>query len=114
VKGLFLDDIRDPSTPNRGICYPKGVGWEVVRTSYEFVQKIKSEEYDIISFDHYLSDDDPSNGEECFKHFIFECFFSGKTTLPQIVFHTADRSKREELKELLVDYSTEHGLKLHD
>jgi hypothetical protein len=114
VKGLFLDDIRDPSTPNRGICYPEGVEWEVVRTSFEFVQKIKSEEYDIISFDHYLSDDDPSNGEECFKHFIFESICEGNIVLPKIVFHTADRGKREDLKKQLVIYSEIYGLKLHD
>jgi hypothetical protein len=114
VKGLFLDDIRDPSTPNRGICYPEGVEWEVVRNSRAFVEKIESEEYDIISFDHYLSSDDPSNGEECFKHFIFESVCGDKTVLPKIVFHTADKVKREDLKEQLVNYSEIYGLKLHD
>ena len=48
---LFIDDMRDPPE-----------GWDLARSSEEAIDKIHSNRYDVISFDHDLGDADKLSG----------------------------------------------------
>ncbi len=54
LKGLFLDDLRNPKEVT-WIDYPTNVQWDVVRTPSEFIKNIDETKYDVISFDHDLA-----------------------------------------------------------
>ena len=55
IKGLFLDDIRNPRSNRLGL---KDICWDIVRSYDEFVSYITNCEVlpEIITFDHDLSD----------------------------------------------------------
>lgn len=51
IKGLFLDDERNPQDVT-WVKYPDNVEWTIVRTYQEFFEVFRNEEFDIITFDH--------------------------------------------------------------
>ena len=57
MKGLFLDDERNPSDV-KWVNYinREDIEWKVVRTYNEFVDAIRYESFDCYSFDHDLQD----------------------------------------------------------
>ena len=54
MKGLFLDDERNPSEVV-WINYPTNLAWTVVRTYSEFCDELENG-YDVYSFDHDIQD----------------------------------------------------------
>lgn len=54
LKGLFLDDERNPSDVT-WISYPTDISWTVVRTYKEFCNTLE-DGYDVYSFDHDIQD----------------------------------------------------------
>lgn len=55
MKGLFLDDERNPEDVT-WIKYPEGIEWIVVRNSEELSDYMHDMSFDIYSFDHDLQD----------------------------------------------------------
>ena len=57
MKGLFLDDERNPSDVTWVNYYDSdNIQWKVVRTYNEFVEAINTDSFDCYSFDHDLQD----------------------------------------------------------
>lgn len=54
LKGLFLDDERNPEDVS-WIPYPSNIEWTVVRTYSEFCDTLE-DGYDVYSFDHDIQD----------------------------------------------------------
>lgn len=64
MKGLFLDDERNPQDVT-WVDYPQGIEWRVVRTFDAFVAALEENgvAFELISFDHDLQDFDASGVE---------------------------------------------------
>ena len=57
MKGLFLDDERNPSDVTWvNYVNKEDIEWTVVRTYNEFVNAISADNFDCYSFDHDLQD----------------------------------------------------------
>lgn len=75
-KGLFLDDERNPQDVT-WLQYPENVEWTVVRTFSEFVKVVRTDVFELLSFDHDLQDFSKGSemtGYDCLK---FYCDFIG-------------------------------------
>lgn len=89
MKGLFLDDERNPEDVT-WMQYPENIEWVVVRTFSEFVKAVQSGIFDLMSFDHDLQDFSKGSemtGYDCLKFYcnflyVEDCF------LPQVVVHS--------------------------
>ena len=109
MKGLFLDDERNPQDvtwmPHSDY---HDVEWTVVRNFQEFKQQIL-EEWDVISFDHDLQDF--SNGREytgydCLK--ILPDNYGKYDDCPMIEFHTMNPIGRERMRGYLASWAMCH------
>lgn len=90
MKGLFLDDERNPQDAT-WMQYPENIEWVVVRTFSEFAKAVQSGVFDLMSFDHDLQDFSKGSemtGYDCLKFYcnfllcVEDCF------LPQVVVHS--------------------------
>lgn len=86
MKGLFLDDERNPQDAT-WMQYPEAIEWVVVRTFSEFVKEVTSQGFDLISLDHDLQDFSKGSemtGYDCLK---FYCNFIDlhNLALPRLV-----------------------------
>jgi len=92
MKGLFLDDERNP-TDVTWLTYAVGIEWTVVRTFEAFTQALllPGASFDLISFDHDLQDFTASGqeltGYTCFK-WMYERCLDGLMGLPECVVHS--------------------------
>lgn len=90
MKGLFLDDERNPIDAT-WMQYPDTVDWVVVRTFSEFVKEVTSQGFDLISFDHDLQDFSKGpemTGYDCLKYLANNSNYIPDCFLPQIVVHS--------------------------
>jgi len=55
MKGLFLDDERNPEDVT-WIKYPCEIVWDIVRTHAEFEKALIHNSYDFVSLDHDIQD----------------------------------------------------------
>lgn len=55
LKGLFLDDERNPEDVT-WINYSTNIEWTIVRTLSTFIDEMESNVYDYYSFDHDIQD----------------------------------------------------------
>ena len=55
MKGLFLDDERNPEDVT-WIDYPESIDWKVVRSYSEFFYEFHRSDFQVISFDHDIQD----------------------------------------------------------
>ena len=94
MKGLFLDDERNPKDVT-WLSYPLDVDWTVVRTYGEFEMAILMSDFDIISFDHDIQDfDDRGNertGYTCFLK-ILGYVMEDCMKMPEVVVHSQNLS----------------------
>lgn len=90
MKGLFLDDERNPQDVT-WMQYPDNVVWTVVRTFSEFVKAVQSTPFDLISFDHDLQDFSKGSemtGYDCLKYLANNSIYISDYFLPQVVVHS--------------------------
>ena len=75
IKGLFLDDERQPSDVS-WINYPDNIDWYVVKTYAEFQEQINTDQYEVISLDHDIQDyflGKEMTGKDCIGHLVNYC-----------------------------------------
>lgn len=71
MKGLFLDDERNPEDV-KWITYPENIEWTIIRTYDEFIKEVKYNHFDILSFDHDIQDFSKGSeltGYDCLKYY---------------------------------------------
>lgn len=86
MKGLFLDDERNPIDVT-WVQYPDNIEWVVVRTFSEFVKEVTSRPFALISFDHDIQDfsrGTEMTGYDCLKFYCNFIDLQG-LALPQLV-----------------------------
>lgn len=90
MKGLFLDDERNPQEVT-WVNYPENVEWTVVRSFSEFVKAATTQGFDLMSFDHDLQDFSKGaemTGYDCLKWLCNNSTYIPNCLLPQIVVHS--------------------------
>lgn len=95
MKGVFLDDIREPSHVT-WLAYPRDIEWVVVRDAKGFRKAINTylndpSIYDLFSFDHDLGLYDSEGVEINGFHLARELFESvrlANSKMPTIVVHS--------------------------
>lgn len=90
MKGLFLDDERNPQDVT-WLQYPEDVEWTVVRTFSEFVKAVTAQGFELISLDHDLQDFSKGTemtGYDCLKYLCTKSSYIPDCFLPQIVVHS--------------------------
>lgn len=88
MKGLFLDDERNPSDVT-WVNYPTGIEWKVVRNFTEFVLAVQSYNFEVMSLDHDLQDfsrGSEMTGYDCIKYFVGKA--PCRITQPQVFVHS--------------------------
>jgi dGTP triphosphohydrolase len=94
IKGLFLDDERNPEDVT-WIDYPESIEWTVVRSYDEFFYEFHRGQFQVISFDHDIQDYN-HRGVELTGYTVLKAMLDtfmttppGLYTLPeQVFFHT--------------------------
>ena len=125
MKGLFLDDFRNPHKVN-WVDYPEHVAWTVVKSGPDFMRFYDKEDWGIVSLDHDLIPehyeklmDNPMEhllcleenwpevkewtGFQCFRFFLKYLETNGKT-LPEIKIHTRNPVGALMMSDLLKNY----------
>lgn len=90
MKGLFLDDERNPQEVT-WVNYPENIEWTVVRSFSEFVKAVSTQGFNIISFDHDLQDFSKGaemTGYDCLKYYCNFLLYVEDCFLPQVVVHS--------------------------
>jgi len=89
MKKLFLDDIR--TTPK---------GWERVHTAQECVNEISTQQYDYVSLDHDLGENQPT-GYDVLKWLEEVVHTHKEFKIPTIFIHTDNPVGRERMVKAL-------------
>lgn len=104
LKGLFLDDERNPQDVT-WVKYPKCVEWKVVRSYDEFFYEFHRSAFQVISFDHDIQDYNHRGveltGYNVLKEMLdtFMTTHPGLYTLPeQVFFHTQNPIGKENME----------------
>lgn len=100
MKGLFLDDERNPQDVT-WLSYPANINWNIVRTYAEFSNAILTQDFDIISFDHDIQDYDLKGNErtgyDCMKYLV-EMALDKAIILPRCVVHSQNPTGAENIR----------------
>lgn len=88
---LFLDDVREPPP-----------GFELARTVSEFIDKIQSNEYEVISLDHDI--EDGLDGYIAANQVIMERDEGKLKELKLVIIHSANKDGRENMYDQLVKH----------
>lgn len=113
MKGLFLDDERNPSDVTWE-CYPDNVEWFVVRSYPEFKKALTLNQWDLISFDHDLQDFNDSKrertGYDCVKFLVQGLMWDSGIKLkdPTIYFHTKNPIGKKNMSMYWQSYLNTH------
>lgn len=78
LKGLFLDDERNPEDVT-WLEYPDDITWTTVRNYNEFLVYFEYYGWDIISLDHDIQDfkdGEEKTGYDCIKHIVNDTLLS--------------------------------------
>jgi len=103
IAGLFLDDERIPSSAS-WMSYPSNVSWDIVRNSEDFMEAVKSKQYDIISFDHDIQDwvdGKEVTGYDCLKQY---CYMGMSGSEPEMYFHSQNPVGRNNMRLYWMNY----------
>lgn len=102
MKGLFLDDERNPEDVT-WLNYPDNVEWVVVR-DYEDFEAVVCQHWDVVSFDHDIQDyswGEENTGYDCLKLMV-EHVINKYMDLPDIVeYHTQNTVGKDNMKRYL-------------
>lgn len=99
MKGLFLDDTRNPEDVT-WMIYPPNIQWTIVRTYDDFMIEVSCTNYDIITFDHDIQDffeGKEYTGYDCLK-FLINMSDAYNTPLPKCLFHSKNPIGKENMK----------------
>ena len=104
VKGLFLDDERNPEDVT-WIKYPESIDWVVVRSYDEFFHEFYRADFQVISFDHDIQDFN-NRGGELTGYVVLKAMLDTFLTTPpglytfpeQVFFHTKNLIGREHME----------------
>jgi hypothetical protein len=106
VKGLFLDDERNPQDVT-WIKYPLDMSWEIVRTYREFEDALLLSNYDIVSFDHDIQDftgqGEERTGYTCFLRML-DFVMDGGILLPEVLVHSQNPVGAENIRKHYTNY----------
>ena len=94
LKGLFLDDERNPSDVT-WVNYPENIEWKVVRSYDEFFYEFHRHTFQVFSFDHDIQDSN-HRGVELTGHTVLKAMLD---TFPEQVFsHTQNPIGKENME----------------
>lgn len=100
MKGLFLDDERNPQDIT-WLPYPANITWTIVRTYAEFCNAPLTQDFGIISFDHDIQDYDLKGNErtgyDCMKYLV-EMALDEAIILPLCVVHSQNPTGAENIR----------------
>ncbi len=106
MKGLFLDDERNPQDV-KWIKYPDNVSWKIARTYGEFETALLMSNYDLVSFDHDIQDftdtGDERTGYTCFLRML-DFVMDGCILLPKVVVHSQNPVGAENIRKHYNNY----------
>lgn len=103
MKGLFLDDERNPSDVT-WIQYPSDIEWTIVRTHSDFLCQIIDFHFDVISFDHDLMNfvnEKEFTGKDCVNSLIdlnFDVYTNRIIDFPICYYHTQNIIGKENMQ----------------
>ncbi len=114
MKGLFLDDERNPEDVT-WINYPENVNWTVVRKYDEFFHEFYRGTFQVFSFDHDIQDSNHCEGEltgYTILKAMLDTFLTtphGLFTFPeQVFFHTQNPIGKENMKSYWKNFCKHH------
>ena len=103
LKGLFLDDERDPEDVT-WIKYPEGIQWDIVRSFKDFADA-DFKKYQMISFDHDLGDSCERTGYDCMKMYVDYLLFSNtRLEAYTLYYHTKNPVGEENMRKYFDNY----------
>ena len=102
LKGLFLDDERNPEDVT-WVIYP-ATSWGIVRSFKEFTN-VDFKKYDVISFDHDLGDAEANTGYDCMKLYV-DYLMCSDEVLEEVViyYHTKNPVGEENMRKYFENY----------
>ena len=104
LKGLFLDDERNPEDVT-WVVYPKNIEWTVVRSYDKFFHEFHRHTFQVFSFDHDIQDFN-HRGVELTGYTVLKVMLHTYLTTPhglytfpeQVFFHTQNPIGKENMK----------------
>ena len=104
IKGLFLDDERNPQDVT-WINYPESIDWTVVRSYDKFFHEFYRETFRVFSFDHDIQDFN-HRGVELTGYTVLRAMLDTFLTTPhglftfpeQVFFHTKNLIGKENME----------------
>ena len=102
MKGLFLDDERNPEDVT-WIDYPENIEWVVVRDSSDFRDAFILGWFDVVSFDHDIAEmsteGKETTGYDVLKSMVGHLMDNQDEYLPeQVFFHTQNLIGKENME----------------
>ena len=114
IKGLFLDDERNPQDVT-WINYPESIDWTVVRSYDKFFHKFYRETFLVFSFDHDIQDFN-HRGVELTGYIVLRAMLGTFLTTPhglftfpeQVFFHTKNPIGKENMEAYWNNFCKHH------
>ncbi|ASU00453.1 hypothetical protein [Aeromonas phage AS-zj] len=107
-RGIFIDDIRNPSDVG-WVHYDPDIQWTIVRTYSDFKDEIRTNGIPkYISFDHDLADYDEDGieytGLSCAKYLVDIAQYDNKELPEYIYYHTQNPIGKDNIKGYIESY----------